>query len=211
MANAVTPGDILQIQPWWTFQEQAGTTVLHFLVNPGSAAVLDTEIAAFLSPLWQGECQDVIGGDVYFRGISVRILRGGATFPTVLGPALNLEGTFGGGPLPGQVSGLITKKSADGSKKGRGRSYIPFPSEDANGPDGNPTADYLLVLIAFATQTMTTLNATGVAGLMTADPVIANRPIPGLVKAITSTIPRPRWATQRRRGDYGKPNVSPFQ
>lgn len=211
MGTPILVGDLIQIQPWWTFQEQAGTNVLHYSPVPPVPAVEIEEVVEALSAAWSVECRGIVGTSVVFNGLTGRIYRLNTTFPTVIGEAANAAGTFGTDPLPGQVSGIITKRSADGSRKGRGRVYCPFPPLEACDAAGNPAVAYLAAMNAYATQVLDSQSVVGNAGTIVMKPVIANRPIlSGGFKEITSFVVRGRFATQRRRGDYGAPNISPF-
>jgi len=117
-----------------------------------------------------------------------------------------LPGTGGPNTLPGQVSAIITLRSNNAGRRNRGRSYVPFPSEERN-TDGKPTATY----VADLTQLGTALIMARVIGPTLANetltPIIYRRNFTPRTIDIQSFVARPVWATQRRRGDYGQANI----
>lgn len=162
----------------------------------------DVAMAALYNPLMYV--------DANYYGTQVYLLN-----PIGLPPrpdSINVNTTPGTGPgsfLPTQTCGLISLRSATLGKIGAGRTYLPFPYGDANSPDGVPTAAY---------QT----NAAFLAGFLESNFVVIDGGVtatfrPCLYRGGTDT---PRfieeatvsgsWATQRRRGDYGRLNKVPF-
>lgn len=116
-------------------------------------------------------------------------------------------GTGGTQPLPRQVAGLIRfKADVVGRRKG-GRIYVPFPDETHSDPNGIPTGAYVTALEAIANVWRTALTF-GDAGVLT--PVIYQRPkgvVPYSTRGIvTATVPM-AFATQRRRGSFGRTNL----
>jgi hypothetical protein len=108
-------------------------------------------------------------------------------------------GTFAGESLPRQVAGLIKLTSEEATRHGRGRTYVPFPSEGANDVNGFPTGAYVDALHNLALL-MDDSVSVGDVDTITAYPVIYNRSTHG-VTTITTATERQEWATQRRRSD----------
>lgn len=131
----------------------------------------------------------------------------------VAGPYFSTGVGFAGGlagdVLPTQTAGLITKRTAVPGRRGRGRAYIPFPTESYNDANGLPTNAYMTPAGALAFSiSQSVLVGTLIDGNYL-DPVILHRDTGG-TSDILATLARQKWATQRRRGSYGRPNVSPF-
>lgn len=116
-----------------------------------------------------------------------------------------LAGSNANAPLPGQVSGIITWKTAFRGKAGRGRTYLNGFTEDASAGDG-PTPTVLALLVTFGNNMV----ATG--GLVVASRFLGvavattgsrrKKPIPrlaGVTNIVTASLAHPTWATQRRR------------
>jgi len=112
--------------------------------------------------------------------------------------------------LPRQVSGIITKQTPVATRHGRGRVYIPFPSSTFLSPSGDntdiPTAAYMPFLADIGTDICSGFTAIVGANNIAATPIVFNRANPLLSLNITGSRPNRKWATQRRRGDYGAPN-----
>ncbi|MCJ7620358.1 MAG: hypothetical protein MUP64_09100, partial [Anaerolineae bacterium] len=99
-----------------------------------------------------------------------------------------------------------------GRRKG-GRMYIPFPGEGDNDATSLPSAAYVARLATHATGVLNTLT---VGVTFTAIPVVqaityvGGVLILGATRTITEVRSSDRWATQRRRGSYGRKNISPL-
>jgi hypothetical protein len=126
--------------------------------------------------------------------------------------ATNTAGTGGAVALPKQATALIRFKTLLLGGSGENRLYIPFPPATANETTGEPTATYIGLL-----NTMALILAGPVACQSTTGG--SGQLIPTLNRRPTSTFPLTQiqaglaghaWATQRRRGDYGRTNRSPF-
>lgn len=117
-----------------------------------------------------------------------------------------------GDPLPKQVSGLIAFKTDYAGPKEQGRMYVPFPSEGANTVLGKPTAAYQLLLGTLAQEWIGRDTIVGASGTAEMWPIIWHKEEVGQpnYSEITNVIARPYWATQMRRGDYGRTNLSPI-
>lgn len=118
-------------------------------------------------------------------------------------------GTAGAGLLPSQASGLISWYTATLGKSGQGRTYVPFPAPASNEADGTPTAAYIAALdtLAFSIRSPKVVVDAGITG--TFEHVLYAGGIATPVLVIDSTQ-RNAWATQRRRGAYGRANANPF-
>lgn len=113
------------------------------------------------------------------------------------------------GLLPTQTCGLVSLYTDTLGKTGQGRMYVPFPAQNQMDDNGTPVALYLTVLgnLGLAHTTNKTIISGGVTGVFT--PVLY---VPGGVppKPIIKYIVRDAWATQRRRGSFGRTNSMPF-
>lgn len=118
---------------------------------------------------------------------------------------VNEFGTIGGNALPGQVSGILTHQSTVIGRHNRGRSYIPFPAVADDSVDNTPTDGYVTRLLAVGTAMRTFVAATGVNGTFAFEPAVAVAGAGGAVTVVSERANQ-RWATQRRRGDYGRLN-----
>lgn len=185
----------------WKFQLQSLTGSSFFT----STAFL-TQVAGDLSIL----IPPLLANDALFYGLMLYLENpiGPRPRPDTSG-VLALNGTAGAGMLPTQTSGLISWYSDVLGKPGQGRSYIPFPAPASNDTNGTPTAAYGADLASLASYLANNI-------------VIADPPATGTFNMvlyaggistaflIDDGVPRDAWATQRRRGSYGKANSLPF-
>lgn len=121
----------------------------------------------------------------------------------------NNPGTGGADLLPSQASGLISLQSGTLGKTGAGRDYIPFPSPAHNDVDGTPKAAYVTdgnVLAGF----LFTNNVVIDAGITATFRPCLYRGGVDVPRFIENGQCAKAWATQRRRGSYGRLNKVPF-
>jgi hypothetical protein len=143
-------------------------------------------------------------------------LRGFSVQQVSPGPASDIEylsdilaGTVSGNPLPKQVTGLLRLLTAAGGSAGKGRLYIPYPGDSNNGaavPDGT----YQTNLATFASILTTPLSVPAVGGGTASCNWAVFSKAFNTYNPINGTQVMPFWATQRKRGDFGKINVSPI-
>lgn len=111
--------------------------------------------------------------------------------------------------LPTQTCGLISFFTNQLGKAGQGRMYMPFPYVGAMDANGTPNAGYLTGLNNMGTFFTNTHNAVDGAVTAVLQHVLyipgGPPPLP-----ITSYLARDAWATQRRRGSFGRLNNAPF-
>jgi len=211
-------GDLYEANHFTRHVEQVGVLRHYWRQGPNTgtgptqtqiAAALDTAISAPLKAC-MSNAAEYLGTKVY------RIFPVPRTFPSDVFTATGLGGVVS--PiLPRQVRGIITLRTLASGKRYRGRRYIPFPAQVSTDTDATPSAAYLILLDTLGTAMITTLNAVGSGG-NTANmvPVLVKLTYAAHILQSYTYIPfdtrvsRNRWATQRRTGSYGPPNVTPF-
>lgn len=114
-----------------------------------------------------------------------------------------------GETLPGQICGIITKRTLGAGRAKRGRVYIPFPGED-DADNGLPNPNYLLALAGLTTPLVNFLIVGAGPDTVTIAPIIFHRATPGTPDLVVQTERRTYFATQRRRGQVSGPDVSPL-
>lgn len=191
-------------------EDQISINVRHYqvLTKVGTGAdlaacalAIDTEIVA--------EIKALLPDTVTYRGVGCRRI-----FPLPLTPEIPYTGTTAvgtvlGDVLPGQVSGILTLRTAFAGKRYRGRFYMGFPGEADNTASGIPSLSYVGRLAALGNKLDNVVTAGGGGNTNTLQPYVRSKKF-GLQNAITITQARQRWATQRRRGNYGVPNIAPW-
>jgi hypothetical protein len=218
MPQTVLVGDICVSQVIIYVAASQQTAVLNrywradSIVAPG--VVTDADLALQLDGRWAARYKAAIFNAARFNGTRVRILYRPPAFPNfswqVFNGAAGL-GTAGVIALPEQVSGLITLLTDTIGRHGEGRQYVPFPSATNNSGDGIPDAGYEVVLNALANTLVSPLNVIGgTGGNLLFNPVIFPRAAIALYRVLTASRVVPAWATQKRRGSYGRFNTPPF-
>lgn len=120
----------------------------------------------------------------------------------------DVNGTVVGDPLPRQCSGIIGWRSGLIGASRRGRSYIPFAAEADNVPAAHPSVGYLNNLDTLATFLRNNIVPVGGVPVTWALQVYSTT-LDDFFEVESYVLPD-KWATQRRRGDFGRTNVLPF-
>jgi len=118
-------------------------------------------------------------------------------------------GTAGAGLLPGQTSGLVSLYSPTLGKIGQGRTYVPFPCPDDNAADGTPTAGYVARLADLGVFLKSDLVVVNGGQTATFKPCLY-RGGTDTPRFFDTAVNHDAWATQRRRGSFGRLNKAPF-
>jgi hypothetical protein len=127
--------------------------------------------------------------------------------PTLFAAAIMAPGTALGNPQPQQVAGLITRRVNLPKNNNRGRVYIPFPSTAGTSTVERPSAAYIALLTTLQQALLPTTAPANVGGQQWSPVLYKLGAVAG--NALISALPSNKWATQKRRGDYGIPNVIP--
>jgi hypothetical protein len=118
-------------------------------------------------------------------------------------------GTVSSDPLPKQIAGIIRLTTGIVGRGNNGRVYVPFPAEAYNGVDNKPTLTALDVLSSIALLWSNAQTFMSGADGVTASPLLFHR-VTNTATNIARGVAVPSWATQRRRGDFGRQNPIPF-
>lgn len=204
-------GDLYQIRTLCWSSTQIGLNVRYYTIAAftGTEAT-PTQIAAGFDTALNGAYKALLSASAAWRGVGAKRL---TTVPTIEYSSIGNAGVGGvaGDLLPTQVSGLISLYSTTPNRIGRGRVYVPFPSEADNTSAGVAQASYVTRLQTLAALLNVTTVVNGTGGTTSLAPVLRNRQTGALITLIGgTTFSHSNWATQRRRGNYGKQNLFPF-
>lgn len=209
MSTVFGAGSVLQVRLVCQDAEQASINVLHFRAtsvagsptDQGAADSLDAAISALAYPL--------LNNHATYNGIGVRIIFPSASTPEVRSTAGAGVGTGGADALPRQSAGLVTWLSNTIRPHGQGRMYAPFPPAQKNTTNGAPSGAYLASLTTLAAYLLAPI-AVGAGG----DTALVRLVIWNKATSVSTFATDLRvgsgWATQRRRGSYGRSNAPPF-
>lgn len=211
MPSPLAPAQIVEAQAWCVDAEQASVNTWYYFVGGVSApAPTDQDFADALDALLAPAYKPMINNNAQYRGVAVRILNQTPELAIVTSSVSPGAGSGGPISLPRQVSGLTGWKTPFAGPGFRGRTYWPFPSATADVGDGTPTLAYQTLenTISEIVHNYSVLSIGGGSAAFTHS--LYHR----AAKAVTLitgdwTIPN-KWATQRRRGSYGRANSSPI-
>lgn len=210
MATNMATDDYFKVSVCCQAVDQISLNVFSFsafnVVDTYTYDDLAGSMGAALLPLYQA----ILPAEASFYGLAITRQR---PLP-ITQPAyyINLQPGSASGTLTSrQVTGLITKQTGIGGRAGRGRTYVPFLATSMVSTTGHLSTAGNTALNALAVQLFTQQvygpNLGG--GLARINPVLAQRPFPAFTLVNNYQV-RTKLATQRRRGDFGRPNALPF-
>jgi len=212
MTWTLAVGHRLEVTAYMSNAEQVGVNVLLYTVE-AVTGVPDAELMAdAISTRFATPYINWISDDCVYAGVKVR----GLNVP--LGPApvfsdTGANGGNGGAGLPRQLTGLLRKRANLQGPKGRGRTYLPFPGATSINGDAlsaagltlaelirtaiwNTPGGFILTLAGGATVTL--MLRIGTSALLQGTQI----------DVMTAST---QFATQRRRGSFGRPNTLPSE
>ena len=208
MPNAI--GDIWQMRIVCVCGKQTSFNVRHYAAfNQTGVGANQDQVAVALGVNLGITVRACISDVATYNGIDVKkIFPGDATAPTAYTLTAG-DGANTSPPLPLQVSGLISFYTGLAGRKQRGRVYIPFPPVAANQEPNGPTPAYVAALGTLRDALSNTVLAGNAPDTTTLVPILWHRKTNTYNTALT-WLPRAAFATQRKRGDYGRENKPPF-
>ena len=200
--------DVYEVKIFCSMPRQTGLNVRHYKVTasvapePPASAFMD-----FLDQQFAAQYPPLLNTTAFYHGVSVQKILPLPKSVAITTDARRASGTGGSDPMPKQVSGVITLRTLLAGRRNRGRVFVPFPSEQSNTLEGVPTGLYGLSLIILGDFLIQPVNIVGLPGSATYTPVLNHRTPPFGQEILVSRVARGIWGTQRRRGDYGSPNI----
>ena len=210
-------GDIAELKVFvMTTTGQLGVNILHFQIGTPTGGFNQAHMAAWGSTQFGPGYKLIIPSVATFWGCSCKNVSQSPIPTASTDNSTKGPGTDGAILLPTQTSGLISLRTPYAGRKYRGRMYIPFPSMTDNTAPDVPSASYVSAIQALGNVLAAPITITGVPYQATAKCGIFHRPpkgqpvTPSSITVITKAIAASIWATQRRRGEFGRKNVAPF-
>lgn len=205
---------VLEVTMFSEHEEQLGVNVLHYVTSATSGIFPSTTLAAAFSGRFATTMKAWLTDGAFYKGVKLRTLTAvGGILP---GPDFSSSGNgagTGGGLLPRQLAGLIAKRINAQGPHARGRVFIPFPGADmmetgALSAAGRTNLEAIAVQLFGTIAAGFTLTAGGVSVYVT--PLLK---ISGIANGtvLYSYTRSAEFATQRRRGFYGRPNRIPTE
>lgn len=210
MASNLVVNDILTVRYATFANGQAGLNIVHYLVTavgvlPGTDIDMAGAVDTVVAPLYKA----ALPSNAQYYGVSVQRIRPLPVAAAVISNLFTGQGNQLGGGLPGQVSGIAKVSTAVSGARGRGRIYFPFPPLGFTDTTTNvPTIAAIAAYTNLADEILTPFNSNIGGRSATMVPILFHR-ADATSSPVTGFVVRPRWATQTRRGNYGRPNLYP--
>lgn len=217
--NDLINGYDVAVRIWCSDQEQASVnTVWYRVAAVGSPAATDQDLANFLEPILAPDYKVILYNGATFNGVQVQQFNPLQPYRAVTAEVFNNAdagvGTGGEFGLPRQTCGLGSFQSNLPGPANRGRIYFPFPAAEGGESFGKPTALYVTNIGIIAAELATGLALSDSGRTATLVRVIRHKGSATVVAPfpthVTGSTVATKWATQRRRGSFGRANVSPI-
>lgn len=213
MAQPFVAGDLAKVSLITFDSTQIGENTFWyscFTVNP-STPLTDLDFADNFDAVVGPSIPAILDSNAEYRGVIVQIYSGLTFKPKWTSTDSTVHagpGTGGGISLPKQTAGITSWYTALPKQANRGRTYWPFPSTGMDEGDGFPTDAYVTAInnIALLIRNITVVAIGGRSASF--NQVLFHRKVPGITNIVTPASHK-AWATQRRRGTYGRPQANP--
>lgn len=222
MAASLTVGDPVLCRVWIDTGAgggQASVNAMHYIVaSVGALAATDLDVATTLDALIQAPYKALLSALATYRGVQAQLLNPVAPYKASrVAQVANSNagvGSVAGAIAPPQTCGLISYQTPSPGQAFRGRTYVAFPGQASDNGFGIPNATYTADLFTLGGLVTSGLGvsvsgrtAVLVRVILHRAPKVGPTPAPSPVTNYSVTA---RWATQRRRGDFGRQNRSPI-
>lgn len=210
----VVPGNIITLRAWCSQGNQASVNTFHYLAGATSGLGVTTEeIAIEFDALISTDMKSLLNNVATYNGVQCYVNQVPLPLPQEATAGAG-SGIGGATSLPPQSCGLTEWETAFAGPANRGRTYWPFPSTTEDSTGGIPGAGYQTLLATLA-GLIIAHNTFGTGGNTSAVSLVIKH---GKNKAGIIPAPTPivnastigKWATQKRRSAFGRPNVSPI-
>jgi hypothetical protein len=210
MPQTIVNGALCRLRVACYTANQVGINVVHYVAGAiVGASQTDLQAAQAYDTVLAPKYKAVLSAQARYRGCSLQVLTPAPPYIPQISVGFDGVGSVAGDMMAGQVSGIISTQTPLAGRKYRGRVYIPFPGEVDNDTTGIPVGGYVTAIDQIATILFNPLTVTTGGNQVTLSPVIFHRAT-NLYTFISGYISRQKWATQRRRGSYGRTNPTPF-
>lgn len=210
MSLPLALNDILSVQFYSQVAEQTAIMGFHYRVTTiGASAATDADAADALSTTMATPIKALLENNALYQGVQVRVLTHTPPPSPVLSAIGSAAGSAGAVGLPRQTAGLLSFQTGFAGPGRRGRMYVAFPAAADNVAGGSASAGYITRMQALAADLEGPINVAAGGRTATLTAVVFSRKLNTPFTIISSTTSN-KWATQRRRGSFGRANTGPF-
>lgn len=199
-------GNLVRVRIRCRMQQQLSVNTIDYQVLAASAAMTPQMLADAYSLAMAPSLKTFLCALASYSKLTVQVQSGAIVQAQVESFVGAGTGFPGSDPLPKQVAGLIQKRTDFAGRQFRGRLYMPFPYKDVADLTGNVSGTQHDSMTTFASIVL--VNRTYASGgeSVTVQPVLRHKAAGVNVTPIVSSPVSYSWATQRRRGDFGRAN-----
>lgn len=211
MANPIAAGDVIQCK---VVSEDPTSgeafNILNFAcISVGGTPATDQDVSDKVDSQIFSAYKALIPSSCQYRGIIARNLIHSPLYPDVESVTNAGAGTGSGGIANTQATGMISTQTVFAGKQYRGRIYIPWIPQSFIGTSGHPAAGYLTALTTLAGLIVGVLTVSVAGRTATLSLCVYHRKFKLFTYVLTAVI-RASFATQKRRGNYGKNRTPPI-
>lgn len=203
-------GDTVQFRVWTTCNDQAAVTTHHFRVGTITGLVDLADASLSFDSVMQTAYKSIISSQARYNGVQARLLN--QIPPFVSQDTITNAGPGLAGPvcMSRQTCGITSYYTLFAGPGNRGRTYWPFPPASGDETFGEPNDAYIEGVETLVGLMMISFVITGSGGSAPAVFCLHVKRTPASPIPITFAETRRKWATQKRRGSYGRQNTSPI-
>lgn len=210
MSSVLTLTSIVQVRMWCTLAEQASVNTFYYgvsaIATPGATTL---SLIQQLDIAINVNVKSSLPSDAVYNGLQSRditqvplLLMDAVT--TTAGPGTDVSAAMGR-----QLCGIGRLATRNAGPKYRGRMYFPFPPIDDDAVGGVPSNAYLAGLNTIFGSMINLSPVTGGGGSASVFLGVFHRASRTITPSTTFHA-EPKWATQKRRGSFGRANASPI-
>jgi len=203
--DAVATGQVIRCNFYTWIDSQLGIFGFDYKVSGITGSPHLGDMAAGVQTANSAAIAACVAAGVYVLGCKATIrVVGPIGIPGIATDDTVATGLFN--PMSKQTAGIIHWRCTAPAPQNRGRMYVPFPPTSAADPSGSPNASYrgLLNALAGSIFGMTTISYGG--NSISGDQTVYHSATHTDSLSFIGTASF-RFATQKRRGDYGKANM----
>lgn len=214
MGTPIQVNDILATKVWTTLGSQAAVNSYNYIcIAVSGGTVTDQDFCDVQEPGMATFYKGFMPSSALFNGVQVYYLQRSGPLPAAVSNKIHTGvGTKGTTPAPKNTSCILKYKTPLRGPAERGRVFLPFASIDWLDVLGDPTTAMNVYVNSFASALLPPIvvnvggnTATLVWSIVHRHP----KPAPMTTSQISEAEIAGKFGQMHKRGDYGRPNVSP--
>lgn len=211
MATNLVADMVLEVSLYHQMDAQVAINVLKYIVLSVTSTPSDLDLAEAIGSNYDDNILPWLASEATYAGNKVRILYPGPLLPPPVFSSAGAGSGLGGAAIPGQCTGLLRKKGSVQGPKGRGRIYVPFPGNSMRTSDSVSTAGRTALddIANLLIDTDGKPSFTTVGGVVNLQMILSLNGSPPNAIPVIGYDRANSFATQKRRGIFGRVNVLP--